>query len=119
MEKTPRVSQIVNKWIFSKQTSDGNEGVGVNIAYLECAYGTKYYLVDQINGHINAIHDDTIEPTNFKGCFSPFDLDELELKVCRIADCCDDGDDSRLDDKRRQVTQDAPAISTKATMLIH
>ena len=83
--------------------------LGVEIAYLECAYSTKYYLVDQINGQINAIHDDSIELTDFVGCFSPFNLDELESKVCKIADQHDGIDDSRLDDKRRQASQDAPA----------
>ena len=42
--------------------------------------------MDQVNGHINAIHDDSIELTEFTGHFSPFNLDELELKVCKLAD---------------------------------
>ena len=31
------------------------------------------------------IHDHSLELTEFKGHFSPFDLDNLELKVCRLA----------------------------------
>ena len=84
--KNSRLSQIVNTWTISRLTPDGNEGVGVEIGYLEHAYGTKYYVIDQINGHINAIHDDNIELTELTGCFSPFNLDELERKVCRLAD---------------------------------
>ena len=61
--------------------------------YLECAYETKYYMVDKVNGQINAIHDNSLELTEFKGCFSPFDLDELEMKVCRITDQNKDEDD--------------------------
>ena len=38
--KNSRISQIINKWIFSRQTSDGNKGVGVEIPYLEFAYST-------------------------------------------------------------------------------
>ena len=53
--------------------------------YLECAYETKYYVIDKVNGQINAIHD-SLELTEFKGRFSPFDLDELEMKVCRLVD---------------------------------
>ena len=53
--------------------------------YLECAYETRYYIVDKVNGQINAIHDDSLELTEFKGRFSPFDLDNLESKVCRLA----------------------------------
>ena len=41
---------------------------------------------DKVNGQINAIHDNSLELTEFKGCFSPFDLDELEMKLCRLAD---------------------------------
>ena len=66
-------------------TPNGNEGVGVQIDYLEHAYGTRYYVVDKVNGQVNVIHDDSIELMEFKGCFSPFDLDNLELKVCRLA----------------------------------
>ena len=53
--------------------------------YLEHAYGTRYYVIDKVNGQINAIHDDSLEVTEFKGCFSPLDLDNLESKVCRLA----------------------------------
>ena len=65
-------------------TPNGNEGVGVQIDYLEHAYGTRYYVIDKVNGQINAIHDDSLELTKFKGHFSPFDLDNLESKVCRL-----------------------------------
>ena len=82
--KNSRLSQIVNTWTFSRLTPDGNEGVGVKIGYLECAYGMKYYVIDQVNGNINAIHDDSIELTEFTGHFSLFNLDELEMKVCRL-----------------------------------
>ena len=74
-------------------TPNGNEGVGVQTDYLECTYETKYYVVDKVNSQINAIHDDSLELIEFKGCFSPFDLDELEMKVCRLADQNKDEDD--------------------------
>ena len=63
-----------------------NEGIGVQMDYLEHAYETKYYIIDKVNGQINAIHDDSLKLTEFKGRFSPFDLDELEMKVCRLVD---------------------------------
>ena len=66
-------------------TPNGNEGVGVQIDYLECAYGTRYYIIDKVSGQINDIHDDSLEITEFKGHFSPFDLDNLESKVCKLA----------------------------------
>ena len=84
--KNTQLSQIINTWMFDRLTPNGNEGVGVQMDYLECAYETKYYVIDKVNGQINAIHDDSLELTEFKGHFSPFDLDELEMKVCRLAD---------------------------------
>ena len=50
-------------------------------------------MIDQVNGNLNAIHDDRIELTEFTGCFSPFNLDELETKVCILANHQEDGDD--------------------------
>ena len=106
--KNSRLSQIVNKQIFGTQTPDGNEGVGVKIRYLEHAYGTKYYLVDQINGNINAIYNNNIEPTDFVGHFSPFDLEQLEFDIWRLADHCKGEDDSVFDEDRVQAIQETP-----------
>ena len=43
-----KMSQIINKWVFDRQTPDGNEGVGIKIPYLEHRYGTRYYVIDTI-----------------------------------------------------------------------
>ena len=75
----------------------------MEIEYLEHAYGTRYYVVDQVNSHINAIHNDSLELTEFTGHFSSFNLDELKLKVCKIADDYEGGNDP---------TQDIPAPKT-------
>ena len=83
--KNTQISKIINTWTFDRLTPDGNEGVGVQMDYLEHAYRTRYYIIDKVNGQINAIHDDSLELTEFKGRFSPFDLDNLESKVCRLA----------------------------------
>ena len=104
-----KISQIVNKWTFGRQTPDGNEGVGVEIPYLQHAYSTKHYIVDKITGNISAIHKDNIEPTDFFAHFGPFNLKELEFDVCRIADHHNGDDDLRLDDDRRQTTPNTPA----------
>ena len=108
-QKNSRLSQKINMWTFGRLTPDGNEGVGVEIAYLEHAYGMKYYIVDQLNGNINVIHDDNLESTEFVGCFCPFDLEDLELKVCKITAHHEGQDNSRLDEDRRQVTQSTPS----------
>ena len=83
--KNTQLSEIINNWMFDRLTPDGNEGVGIQMDYLEHAYGTRYYVVDKVNGQINTIHDNSLEVTEFKGRFSPFDLDNLESKVCRLA----------------------------------
>ena len=83
--KNTQLSKIVNTWTFDRLTPNGNEGVGVKLDYLECAYGTRYYVIDKVSGDINAIHDESLELTEFKGRFSPFDLGNLEAKVCRLA----------------------------------
>ena len=79
--KNSRLSQIVNTWSFGILTPNGNEGVDIEISYLQCAYGIEYYVVDQVNGNINAIHNDSLESTEFTGRFCPFDLEQLELQV--------------------------------------
>ena len=53
--KNTQLSQIINTWMFKRLTANGNEGVGVQMDYLECAYKTKYYFIDKVNGQINAI----------------------------------------------------------------
>ena len=83
--KNTQLSKIVNTWTFDRLTPNGNEGVGVQLDYLECAYRTRYYVIDKVNSEINAIHDVSLKLTEFKGRFSPFDLDNLEAKVCRLA----------------------------------
>ena len=35
----------------------------MKIDYLECAYGTRYYVINKVNGDINAIHDESLELT--------------------------------------------------------
>ena len=75
--KNTQLSKVVNTWTFDRLTPNGNEGVGVNIDYLERTYGTRYYVIDKVNSDINAIHDESLELTEFKGHFSPFDFREL------------------------------------------
>ena len=83
--KNTQLSKVVISWTFDRLTPNGNEAIGVKLDYLECAYGTRYYVIDKVNGDINAIHDESLELTEFKGRFSPFDLDNLEARVCRLA----------------------------------
>ena len=92
--KNTQLSKVVNTWTFDRLTPNGNEGVGVKLDYLECTYGTRYYVIDKVNGDINAIHDESLELTEFKGHFSPFDLDDLEARICRLANGARDIEDA-------------------------
>ena len=44
--KNTQLSKVVNTWTFKRLTPNGNEGVGIKLDYLECAYGTRYYVID-------------------------------------------------------------------------
>ena len=92
--KNTQLSKVVNMWTFDRLTPNGNEGVGVKLDYLECTYSTRYYVIDKVNGDINVIHDESLELTEFKGCFSPFDLDDLEARICRLANGVRDEEDA-------------------------
>ena len=61
--KNTQLSKVVNTWTLERLTPNGNEGVGVKLDYLEHVYGTRYYVIDRVNGDINAIHDESLELT--------------------------------------------------------
>ena len=90
--KNTQLSKVINTWTFNRLTPNGNEGVGLKLDYLEHAYGTRYYVINKVNSDINAIHDESLELTEFKGRFSPFDLENLEATICRLADGKDEED---------------------------
>ena len=92
--KNTQLSKVINTWTFDRLTPNGNEGVGVKLDYLECAYGTRYFVIDKVNGDINAIHDESLELTEFKGHFRPFDLDDLEARICKLSKRAVDEEDA-------------------------
>ena len=95
-----QLSKVINPWTFDRLKPNGNEGVGVMLDYLECAYGTRYYVIDKVNSDINAIHDESLELMEFKGRFRPFDLDDLEARICRLSKRARDEED----DAEQQIT---------------
>ena len=98
--KNMQLSKVVNTWTFDRLTPNGNEGVRVKLDYLERAYGTRYFVIDKVSGDINAIHDESLELTEFKGRFRPFDLDDLEARICRLSKRARDEED----DAEQQIT---------------
>ena len=48
--KNSKISKIVSRQSFDRQTPDGNEGFVIEIQYLRRAFGTKTYLTDKVTG---------------------------------------------------------------------
>ena len=110
--KNTQLSKAVSTWTFDRLTPNGNEGVGIKLDCLEHAYGTKYFVIDKVNGDINAIHDESLELTEFKGRFRPFDLDDLETKIGRLSKRARDEED----DGEQEIT---PRLRLRDTRMLN
>ena len=86
MEENSRISKIVSRQAFDRQTPDGNEGFVIEIQYLKRAFGTNTYLIDKVTGSLFVLHDDHIKSTGLCGSECVFDLQELEFHICDLAD---------------------------------
>ena len=110
--KNTQLSKAVSTWTFDRLTPNGNEGVGIRLDCLQRAYGTKYFVIDKVNGDINAIHDESLELTEFKGRFTPFDLDDLEIKIDRLSKRTRDEED----DEEQEIT---PRLRLRDTRMLN
>ena len=113
--KNSRISKIVSRQSFDRQTPDGNEGFVIKIQYLRRAFGTKTYLIDKVTGSLFVLHDDHIESMGFCGSECVFDLQELELHICDLVDWRNGEEDTGSIAEERQTshvpqhqTPDAP-----------
>ena len=59
--KNSRLLDLVERREFKRKTIDSNEGFVIQIPFLECAFGTKYFIVDKQNGNMMGIFDDKVE----------------------------------------------------------
>ena len=84
--KNSRISKVVSRQSFDRQTPDGNEGFVIEIQYLTRTFGTSTYLIDKVTGSLFALHTDHIKSTGFYSSECIFDLQELELHICDLAD---------------------------------
>ena len=103
--KNSKISKIVTRQAFDRQTPDGNEGFVIKIQYLERAFGTNTYLIDKVTGSLFALHDDHIESTGLCGSECVFDLQELEFHICDLADWRNREDDTGSIAEERRTTQ--------------
>ena len=46
--KNSKISKVVSRQAFDRQTPDGNEGFVIEIQYLERAFCTNIYLIDKV-----------------------------------------------------------------------
>ena len=119
--KNSKISKVVSRQAFDRQTPDGNEGFVIEIQYLERAFCTNIYLIDKVTGSLFAVHDDHIESTGLCGSECVFDLQELEFNICELADRRNREDNS-VAEKRRSTqtaqhqTPDAPPSSGPPTI---
>ena len=102
--KNSKISRIVSRQAFDRQTPDGNEGFVIEIQYLERAFSTNTYLINKVTGSLFALHDDHIESTGLCGSECVFDLKELEFHICDLADRRN-GEDTESIAEVRQTTQ--------------
>ena len=109
--KNSKISKIVSRQAFDRQTPDGNEGFVIKIQYLKRAFGTNTYLIDKVTGSLFALHDDHIESTGLCGSECVFDLQELEFHICDLADWRNGEEDTRSIAEARQTTH-APQHQT-------
>ena len=119
--KNSKISKVISRQAFDRQTPDGNEGFVIEIQYLERAFCTNIYLIDKVTGSLFAVHDDHIESTGLCGSECVFDLQELEFNICDLADRRN-GEDDSIAEKRRstqtaqQQTPNAPPSSGPPTI---
>ena len=102
--KNSKISKIITRQAFDRQTPDGNEGFVIEIWYLKRAFGTNTYLIDKVTGSLFVLHDDHIKSTGLCGSECVFDLQELELHICDLADRRNEKDDTGSVAGERQTT---------------
>ena len=76
--KNTRLMNCVERREFERQTIDNNEGFVLQIPFLECAFGTLYYVIDEQNGHMMGIIDDQLQSTDCGTQMEPFNLAQLK-----------------------------------------
>ena len=114
--KNSKISRVVSRQSFDRQTPDGNEVFVIEIQYLERAFGTNIYLIDKVTGSLFALHTDHIKSTGLCGSECVFDLQELEFHICDLVDWRNGEDDTGSVAEERRTTQrpqtpDAPPSS--------
>ena len=56
----------------------------IQIPFLECAFGTKYFIVDKQNGSMMGIFDNKVETISAEAQMKPFNLAQLSHMITTI-----------------------------------
>ena len=70
--KNLRLLQLTDRKEFNRKTISGNAGFVLEIPFLEHAFGTKYYVVDKINGEMMGIFNNKVEVVEAGGTITAF-----------------------------------------------
>ena len=76
-----RLMDCVERREFERKTIDDNEEFALQIPFLECVFGTLYYVVDKQNGHMMGIFDDKLEDIDCDAQMKPFNLAQLSQMI--------------------------------------
>ena len=76
--KNSRLLDRTDRVEFDRETLDGNTGFQLKILYLEHAFGTKYFIMDQVTGSMMGIYDDKVEQIDLKGQLKPLNINQLD-----------------------------------------
>ena len=85
--KNSRLLDLVERREFERKTMDGNEGFVLQILFLECAFGTKYFIVDKQNGNMMGIFDNKVETISAEVQMRPFNLTQLNHMITTLEQC--------------------------------
>ena len=76
--KNSRLLDRTDRVEFNRETIRGNMGFRLEIPYLECTFGTKYFIMDKITGSMMGIYDDKVEQIELQGQLKPFNKNQLD-----------------------------------------
>ena len=104
--KNTRLLVWVERREFERKTIDGNEGFVLQIPFLECAFGTKYFVVDKQNDSMMGIFDDKVETISAEAQMRPFNLAQLSHMITTIEQCRQGFNESSTADSIAGHTED-------------
>ena len=109
--KNLRLLQLTDRKEFNRKTISGNAGFVLEIPFLEHAFGTKYYVVDKINGEMMGIFNNKVEVVEAEAQLQPFNLEQLNHTICILEQRCKGLDVSSvadLQENKNPVAQQQP-----------